>query len=115
MTEGDSVDTMKLHELIRMRRTSSPESIDESVPEDLRRYLGQYMFAQLNAEFSVRYVNGGLAVHDPTKNETIGLQPPDARGGWLDDRGKNTVFFEVDDEGRVTELTVDAVTTFRRG
>jgi transglutaminase-like putative cysteine protease len=106
--------SMKLHELVRMRRTSSPETIDEDVPEELRPYLGKYMLAALNAEFTVLYEDGGLAVHDPLKDDTVQLQSPDADGGWLDEYDKNTIYFEKDETGNVTELTVDSVATFRR-
>jgi transglutaminase-like putative cysteine protease len=113
---GDSgeVVEMKIHELVRMNRTSDPDEIDDEVPEELAPYLGNYLLAPLNAEFTVRYVDGGLAVDDPLEKTTVRLQAPDERGGRLDEYGKNTIYFGTDDDGKVVSLTVDAVAKFRK-
>jgi hypothetical protein len=97
-----------------MRRTGGPETIDESVPESYRPYLGSYLLAPLQAEFAVIYRDGGLAVEDPLAKRTVGLQPPDERGRWRDEFDKNTIEFERDPDGAVTALVVDAANVFRR-
>jgi len=112
--DSDEVVTMRIHELVRMNRTSDPAEIDDEVPEELVAYLGGYLLAQVNAEFTVRYVDGGLAVDDPLEKATVRLQAPDERGGRLDEFGKNTIYFDTDDDGKVISLTVDAVARFRK-
>jgi len=112
--DSDEVAEMRIHELVRMNRTSDPDEIDDEVPEELVPYLGSYLLAPLNAEFTVRYVDGGLAVDDPLENATVRLQAPDERGGWLDEYGKNTIYFDTEDDGKVISLTVDAVARFRK-
>lgn len=115
--EGDDdgeADVMILHEIVTMPRKADPEEMDEAVPEQLRPYLGKYLFPQAQAEFTVLYHEGGLAVHDPLENATVRLQPPDESGGWLDEYGKNTIHFDIDGEGNVTALKIDAANRFER-
>jgi len=112
--DSNEVVEMRIHELVRMNRTSDPEEIDEDVPAELVPYLGSYLLAQVNAEFTVRYVDGSLAVDDPLEKATVRLQAPDERGGWLDEYGKNTIHFDTDDDGKVISLTIDAVAKFRK-
>jgi transglutaminase-like putative cysteine protease len=111
--QGEIV-AMILHERVTMPRASEPDMIPEDTPEDLRPYLGKYLFAQAGAEFSVLYHEGGLAVFNPMDGETVKLQPPDENGGWLDEYDKNTIFFEIDADGKVTALEIDAANRFGR-
>ena len=114
--ENDSgeVEEMQLHEIVPMPKQSSPEAVDENVPEKFRAYLGKYFLAALQAEFTVQYKDGSLAVDDPLAKKTIKLQLPDEKGGWVDEFNKNTIFFELDDEGNVKAMNVDSVSRFRR-
>ena len=112
--EDGSFDEMQIHEIVRMQRTADPEEIDADVPERFHPYLGTYLLAQLNAEFTVIYRNDSLAVKDPLAGQTIGLQPPDEEGGWLDEFGKNTISFERGEEGQIRALLIDSVSRFKR-
>jgi transglutaminase-like putative cysteine protease len=115
--EGDDdgeADVMILHEIVTMPRRGDPEEVAEDVPEELTPYLGKYLFPQVQAEFTVVYHEDGLAVHDPLEDKIVKLQPPDESGGWLDEYGKNTIYFEVDDRGKVTALKIDAANRFVR-
>ena len=105
---------MILHEIAQMTKKSSPETIEASVPENMRPYLGKYLFAAINQEFTVFYNDGALVIHDPTKNEDIKLQSPNEEGGWLDEFNKNVIYFDKDAEGNVTLLKVDVANKFIR-
>jgi hypothetical protein len=107
------VNELCIHEVIRLQKLSSPDEIDEDVPENQRRYLGVYLLARRNAEFTVIWRKGGLAVKDPMAKKTIGLGAPDAKGRRLDEYGKNTMYFEEED-GRVVRMRIDVVARFRR-
>ncbi|MFC1799826.1 transglutaminase family protein [Candidatus Eisenbacteria bacterium] len=112
---GDgAVSAMILHEILMMTRNSDPEEMPGDVPDDLRPYLGQYLFAQANVEFTVLYHEGGLAIYNPGDKQTVGLQPPDENGGWLDQYGKNTIYFDTESDGSVTALRIDAANRFAR-
>jgi hypothetical protein len=112
--DGGEIVSFVLHEMIPMPRQSTPEEIADDVPEDLGVYLGEYRLAQLNAVFTVMYQDDGLAVHNSLEDRTYRLQPPDEKGGWLDELGKNTIYFDRDDDGNVVSMTIDAASTFTR-
>jgi hypothetical protein len=105
---------MQIHEIVRMQRTATPEEIDADVPERFHPYLGTYLLAQLNAEFTVIYRDDSLAVEDPLAKRTVGLKPPDAEGRWVDEFDKNTIRFEREEDGVFMTMVVDSASTFRR-
>ena len=105
---------MQLHQIIPLPRKSGPEKVDNSVPEKFRPYLGKYTFAALQAEFTVLYKEGSLAIDDPTVKKIVKLQPPDEKGRWVDEFNKNTIFFDLDDQGNVKTMNIDSVSKFNR-
>lgn len=108
------VTAMVIHEVVTMARQSDPGEMDEDAPEDLRAYLGGYLFAQAGAEFTVMHRDGGLAIRDPLIKETVRLRPPDEMGRWIDELGKNTITFETDAGGKVTAMHLDVPNRFTR-
>jgi hypothetical protein len=108
------VTAMQVHEIVRMQRTGDPEQVDTDVPERFRPYLGTYLLAQLNAEFTVIYRDGSLAVNDPLENAPIGLQLPDVQGRWVDEFDKNAISFEREEDGAFMTMVVDAANSFQR-
>jgi transglutaminase-like putative cysteine protease len=105
---------MQLHQIIPMPRKSGPEKVDNNVPEKFRPYLGKYSFAALQAEFTVLYKDGTLAVDDPTEKKIIKLQPPNENRRWVDEFNKNSIFFDLDDQGNVKSMNIDSVSKFHR-
>ena len=113
--DGDNkVEEMLLHEIVQMTKKSSSDTVGLDVPEDMKPYLGNYLFAAINQEFTVSYKDNSLFVHDPTENKDVKLQSPNEEGGWLDEFNKNTIYFEKDNEGNVTALKIDASNKFSR-
>lgn len=108
------VEELRLHEIVRLRRTGEPDIPNTEVPEKYRPYPGKYLLPQPQAEFLVLYENGSLAVVDPLAKKTIRLQPPNAEGGRLDEFNRNTIRFEQDAAGNITAMIIDAVSRFRR-
>lgn len=111
---SDKVVEMQLHQIIPLPRKSGPEKVDNNVPEKFRPYLGKYSLAALQAEFTVLYKDGTLAVDDPTVKKIVKLQPPDEKGRWVDEFNKNSIFFDLDDQGNVKSMNIDSVSRFRR-
>jgi hypothetical protein len=114
MGEDGKAAEMSLHEMLPMPRQTGTEEIEDDVPGDLRPYLGKYRLAQLNAVFTVLYKDGGLALHNTLEEGTVALQPPNERGGWVDEYGKNVIYFDRDDDGNVTTMTIDSRNMFKR-
>lgn len=111
-SDDGAVNAMLLHEVVTMPRKSDSEEMPADVPDDLRPYLGKYLFAQAQAEFTVLYHEGGLAIYNPMDKKTVRLQSPDENGGWLDEYDKNTFYFDIDDDGKVAILRIDSANRF---
>jgi tetratricopeptide (TPR) repeat protein len=112
--ENNQAEKMLLHEIAQMTKQSSPDTIDPNVPDNLQPYLGKYLFAAINQEFTIFYKDNTIAIHDPTKNEDIKLQAPNENGGWIDEFNKNVVYFEKDGEGKISTLKVDVANEFTK-
>lgn len=112
--DAGDIEIMKVHEIVAMTRKADPDTLDESVPEEFAPYLGTYYFAALQADFTVSYQDGGLALYDPLEKATVRMQPPDEEGWRWDEYNKNQLRFDVDDEGKVTGLRVDSISTLKR-
>ncbi|NIP28256.1 MAG: DUF3471 domain-containing protein [Phycisphaerae bacterium] len=112
--DSGKVVEMQLHQIIPLPKKSGPEKANNDVPEKFRPYLGKYSFAALQAEFTVLYKNGSLAIDDPTVKKIVKFQPTDQKGRWLDEFNKNTIFFDLDDQGNVKSMNIDSVSKFRR-
>jgi transglutaminase-like putative cysteine protease len=108
------VSGMKLHEVVRMRRTPDEGAIPEGASENVAGLLGFYHFAQVNADFEVSFEGGGLVLKDPLAKKTISLQPTDGSGAWEDSDGRMVLEFERDNDGRVERLILDSVNRFKR-
>jgi hypothetical protein len=112
---GD-VDEAHLHELYKLPKQSGldDDDIDEDVPEDFKPYLGNYLFAAVNAEFTISYKRGGLRMYHPLEKKTSSLSPPNEDGGWVADNDRHTVYFERSEDGSVSSLTIDGTSKFKR-
>ena len=112
--ESGNISEMVFHEIVSMTRKSDPKTIEEDIPDKYKPYLGNYLFAAVNAEFTVSYDDNTLNIYDPLEKENVKLQSPDENGRWLDEYNKNAIYFEFDNDGKVTALNIDAANKFER-
>jgi hypothetical protein len=112
--KNNNVKKMVFHEIVFMPRQPDTIKAPGVIPDKFKPFIGNYLFAALNAVFKVEYTDNTLSVYDPTKNESVKLQLPDEDGGWLDEYNKNTVYFELDSEGKATAMKIDAANKFIR-
>jgi hypothetical protein len=110
---GEAVEA-HLHELYDLPKRSEPGVLDDDVPQEFRPYLGKYFLAAANAEFTITYKRGGLRVHDPLEDKTSSLSSPNEEGGWVSDNDRHTIYFKREDDGRVSALTIDGASKFKR-
>jgi hypothetical protein len=68
----------------------------------------------MQADFTVLFEDGNLAVYDPLKKHTVGMKPIGDTGRWIDEYDKNMIYFETDDDGRITSLIIDAISRCAR-
>ena len=70
--------------------------------------------AQLNAVLTVSYLDGGLAVHNSLDQQTVKLQPPNEKGGWVDEYDKNVIYFDKEADGTVSAMKIESISTFEK-
>ncbi len=113
--KDEEIEKFTIHEIIPLTKKSSQDSIPNDVPENLKLYLGKYLFAAVNLDFTVLYKDGALCVYEPIEKGTIKLQMPNKEGGWIDEQNKNTIYFEKDSKENITGLKIDVANYFIKG
>ncbi len=113
--EKGKVNEMIFHQIVPLTKKADTVEFKQDVPKEFIPYMGKYLLAAANSEFSVLVENGNLAVYDPGRKDTVGLQKPDAEGGWLDEYNKNTIYFVKNAEGNVIDMKIDVTLKFKRG
>jgi len=94
---------------VRLPKRGEPQDIPDSVPENIRPYLGQYSIPMQKQEIMVAYDDGHLAVHIPGLGVRV-IEGPDAQGLWTARRGDDRFSFIMDDAGKVrTMILIEAV------
>ena len=112
--DAGEVVEVHLHEIHRLPKQSEPDTIDDNVPDEFRPYLGKYLSAAAKAEFTINYRRGRLRMHHPLERKTSSLSPANEDSGWVSDNDRHTVYFEHDEDGRVSSLTIDGTSKFKR-
>jgi hypothetical protein len=105
--EEGAVTEMIIHQIIQLNRKSDPGEIPDGVPAKFLPFLGKYVLPQAKAEFTVLWDDGRLAVDNPMEKDLVHFNPPDEEGWSLDEHGRHSIAFEVDDAGKPVVLLVD--------
>jgi hypothetical protein len=88
---------------VRLPKKGEPQNIPDSVPENIRPYLGQYSIPMQKQEIMVAYDDGHLAVHIPGLGVRV-IEGPDAQGLWTATPGDDRFSFVTDDAGKVRAM-----------
>jgi len=112
--EEGAVTEMRIHEIIQMNRKSDPEEIPEGVPAEIIPFLGSYLLPQAKAEFTVLWDDGRMAVDNPFEEGVVHFDPPDEEGWRLDEHGRHSISFQMDDNGKPIALLLNTANTCTR-
>ena len=97
---------MKLQQVVPLGKKFEQDSIGAEVPEEFKLLVGNYWFAQAQADFKVFYENGVLKIEDPLAKKVISLPEKNAAGLWIDEFGKNEIAFEKNEQGEVVRMLI---------
>jgi len=104
---------MNILNRIRLPKKGEAQNIPDSVPENIRPYLGQYSIPMQKEEIRVAYDDGHLAVHIPGLGVRQ-LEGPDAQGVWSAKPGDDRFSFIMDEAGKVrTMILIETVRNAR--
>jgi transglutaminase-like putative cysteine protease len=98
---------------VRLPKKEEPQDIPDSVPENVRPFLGQYSIPMEKQDIVVAYDDGHLAVHIPGLGVRQ-LEGPDDQGVWDGKPGDDRFSFVMDDAGQVrTMILIEMVPSKR--
>ncbi|MEN8116444.1 MAG: transglutaminase-like domain-containing protein [Bacteroidota bacterium] len=97
---------MKLQQAVPLGKKFEQDSISSDVPEELKLLVGNYWFAQAQANFKVFYENGTLALHDPLAKKVVKLPIQTEAGMWKDEFNQNEVEFVKNEAGEVIRMLI---------
>jgi hypothetical protein len=85
------------------------ESVDQTVPDEYKKYLGNYLFEERNSIFKILYQDGKLAVAIPNA-QVLALNPPDENGVFYPTITKQlNLSFENDIYGNIAQMKLQQV------
>lgn len=111
--ESGQVTSFAMHEMYRAPKTSPPNGIDESVPDEVRPFLGVYTLAAAKTDLTVSYKDDVLSLHHSLRRTSYALRQT-GEGGWASDNSEYTLYFEPDRDGEVASIKVDAGNEFKK-
>ncbi|TNF44173.1 MAG: transglutaminase domain-containing protein [Bacteroidetes bacterium] len=83
--------------------------LNKSVPEEMQKYLGKYLHAEMNNTFEIRYKDGSLTVEIPG-GQFLALNPPDEEGIFYPKMTRQINFsFENDLNGNIAQMKFQQV------
>lgn len=106
---------MLLYQTFSLAKRTLDENRYENLPAEYVPYLGKYFFPAINADLTVMVSGGGLAIYDPVNKATINLKPLGKEGEWIDESGRNKIFFEKESGVKVTGFKLETGNSFKRG
>jgi transglutaminase-like putative cysteine protease len=107
------MDGLTILNRVRLPKKGEPQDIPDSVPKNIRPYLGQYSIPMQKQEIMVAYDDGHLAVHIPGIGVRV-IEGPDAQGLWTARPGDDRFSFIMDDAGKVrTMILIEMVRNSR--
>ncbi|MCY1723542.1 transglutaminase-like domain-containing protein [Prolixibacteraceae bacterium Z1-6] len=97
---------MKLQQVIPLGKKFELDSIGSDVPEEFKPLVGNYWFAQAQADFKVSYQDGVLALHDPLAKTIVKLPEQTDTGLWKDEFGTNELEFVRNENDEVIRMLI---------
>lgn len=108
------VEQLVVHELLRLQRQPGGNGVPEGTPGEYREYMGKYLLAAMQAEFTVFCDETVLAVDDPLNKVVVHFVPAEGTERFIDEYDRNYISFIRDKEGGVTALEIESRSKFYR-
>ena len=112
---GCKVEKMIMHQYTRLRKVSPPDSGLNEIPEDFRKFAGNYQFVPAKLSLDVMFEAGTLTTQEPlgrSKDRISYLKTGDI---WIDKTGSYEIGFTTNSENEITGMILTVGTEFLRG
>jgi tetratricopeptide (TPR) repeat protein len=114
MNREKLVDKIVLQQYYRLKKISSPDSVIMSIPEELRKYAGNYQFSPARLSLDISFYDDTLTTNDPLKKSGKMLSYTKKGNNWTDKTGMFEIGF-ISSEEEVSALNLTVNLEFRRG
>ena len=114
IVEGKS-EKMIMHQYFRLKKISVPDSGLNQMPEEFRKFAGNYQFAPAKLSLDVLFSDGSLNTQEPLGKSKNRISYSKTGDTWIDETGTYEIGFISNSENEITHLTFTVKTEFQRG
>ncbi len=111
----DKAGIIILHQYYRLRKMSSPDSVMNKIPEEFRKYAGNYQFAPARLSLDVMFDNGALTTQEPLGRSKDRISYLKTGDSWIDKTGSYQISFITGNDNEVISLNFTVGLEFQRG
>ena len=104
-----------LHQYYRLRKMSSPDSVMNKIPEEFRKYAGNYQFAPARLSLDVMFNDGALTTQEPLGRSKDRISYLKTGDSWIDKTGSYEIGFITGDDNKVLSMNFKVRLDFLRG
>ncbi len=109
------IDKMIMHQYARLRKMSAPDTGLNEIPEELRKFTGNYQFAPAKLSLDVMFHDGVLTTQEPLGRSKDRISYSKADDKWIDNTGNYEIRFTTGSENEITGMILAVKTEFLRG
>jgi TolA-binding protein len=114
ITDGEA-EKMIMHQYFRLRKMSSPESGLNEIPEEFRKFTGNYQFAPAKLSLDVMLTSGVLTTQDPLGRSKERISYWNKGNSWIDNTGTFEIGFTTNPDNEISGMNFTIKTEFERG
>jgi hypothetical protein len=113
--EEGKIDKMIMHQYARLRKMSAPDTGLNEIPEELRKFTGNYQFAPAKLSLDVMFHDGVLTTQEPLGRSKERISYSKVDNTWIDKTGNYEIGFTPDSENVIIGMILAVKTEFLRG
>jgi transglutaminase-like putative cysteine protease len=114
IVEGKS-EKMIIHQYFRLKKISVPDSGLNQIPEEFRKFAGNYQFTPAKLSLDVLFSDGSMKTQEPLGKSKNRISYSKTGDSWIDETGTYEIVFISNSENEITHLTFTVKTEFQRG
>ncbi|MBP1666337.1 MAG: hypothetical protein H6Q23_1197 [Bacteroidetes bacterium] len=111
----NKVDKMIMHQYFRLRKMSLPDTVLNEMPEEFKKFTGNYQFTPAKLSLDVLFSEGVLTTQEPLGRSKERISYSKTGDSWIDNTGSYEIGFIANSENEITGLNFSVKAEFVRG
>jgi transglutaminase-like putative cysteine protease len=108
-------DKIVMYQHYRLKKMSAPDSGNTDLPEEYRKFYGNYQFAPVKLSVDVMFDKNEMTTQEPLGKSKERISYTKTGDAWIDKRGNYEISFVTNIENEITALLLTTKTEFIRG